>query len=134
MAPPPVASTKSHWRMSSFVDSRLGVSMPITKSSGAPIFLSAARMRSQIFLLVSFALGCGATMMEFLPFTAWMPLITGVASGLVDGASAPITPSGLASTRMFRSGYSSITPTDLSWIISSSVARVLRCIFRNLPS
>ena len=34
--------------------------------------------------------GDGETIIEFLPLTACIALITGVASGFVDGASAPI--------------------------------------------
>lgn len=65
-------------------------------------------------------------MIEFRPFTAEIALITGVASGFVEGHSAPITPMGLAILTMLRSGISSMTPTDLSSMMSISVARVLR--------
>ena len=67
-----------------------------TMSAGAPILTIAARIKSQINLLVSLARGCGATMIELRPLTAAIALITGVASGLVEGDSAPITPTGLA--------------------------------------
>ncbi len=67
-----------------------------TMSAGAPILTIAARIRSQINLLVSLARGWGATMIELRPFTAEIALITGVASGLVEGDKAPITPTGLA--------------------------------------
>ena len=62
-----------------------------TRSAGAPILTIASRIRSQISLLVSLARGCGATMIELRPFTAEIALITGVASGFVEGESAPIT-------------------------------------------
>ena len=62
-------------------------------------------------------------MMEFLPLTAEIALITGVASGLVEGLKAPITPTGLAILAMLRSGSSSMTPTDLSSVGYSTQAR-----------
>ena len=73
-------------------------------------------------------------MMALRPLTAEMALITGVASGLVDGDNAPMTPTGFAIFTMLRSGISSITPTDLSPMMSIKVARVLRWILRYLPS
>ena len=63
-----------------------------------------------------------------------MALITGVASGFVDGASAPITPIGFAILTISLSLSSSKIPTDFSSIISIRVARVFLCILRNLPS
>ena len=105
-----------------------------TKSAGAPIFTIASRIRSHINLLVNLARGCGAMMIELRPLTAEIALITGVASGLVDGDSAPITPIGLAILTILRAESSSIIPTDTSSIISNNVARVLRKIFRYLPS
>ena len=72
--------------------------------------------------------------MALRPLTALIPLITGVASGLVDGDNAPITPIGFAILTIFRSSSTSITPTDLSSIISISAARVLTEIFANLPA
>ena len=48
---PPVANTRSHWRINSLVVSRLEVSIPITDLQARPFF-SVRRMRSQIFLLV----------------------------------------------------------------------------------
>ena len=77
---------------------------PITRSAGAPILTIASRIRSQISLLVSLARGCGAMMIELRPLTALIALITGVASGLVEGDSAPITPTGLAILTMLRAG------------------------------
>ena len=53
-----------------------------------------------------------------------MPFITGVASGFVDGAKAPITPIGFAILTISLSLSSSKTPTDLSLIISINVALV----------
>ena len=73
-------------------------------------------------------------MIELRPLTALIALITGVASGLVEGESAPITPTGLAITTISRSGSSSMTPTDLSSNMSIRAARVLRKILRYLPS
>jgi hypothetical protein len=57
-------------------------------------------------------------MMEFLPFTEEMALMQGVASGLVEGDKAPMTPTGFAILTMFLAGSSSIMPTDLSVIMS----------------
>ena len=133
IAAPPVARMRSHCFISSFVFSSETMPTSCTRSAGAPIFSSAARMLSIIILLVSFALGCGATTMALRPFTALIALITGVASGLVDGESAPITPTGLAILTILRSTSSSIIPTDLSSMMSISAARVLVDIFRNLP-
>ena len=39
---------------------------------------------------MNFARGCGAMTMALRPFTALMLFMTGVASGLVEGDSAPI--------------------------------------------
>ena len=52
----------------------------------------------------------------------------------IEGESAPITPTGLAILTRLRSRSSSITPTDLSSMMSIRVARVLRKILRYLPS
>src|SRR3546814_9172158 len=87
---------RSHWRISSLVLGSVGVSMLITRSAGAPILTMASRIRSTIILLVSLARGCGATMIELRPLTAPIALMTGVASGLVVGDNAPLTPIGLA--------------------------------------
>ena len=57
IAPPPVAKTLSHCAISSLVKSSEGISIPITKSAGAPQLSKAALIRSHIFLLVNFALG-----------------------------------------------------------------------------
>jgi hypothetical protein len=73
-------------------------------------------------------------MIELRPLTAEIALMTGVASGLVVGASAPMTPIGLAILTIWRSGSSSMMPTDLSPMMSYSVARVFLKILRNLPS
>src|SRR3546814_7473476 len=83
---------RSHWRISSLVLGSVGVSMLITRSAGAPILTMASRIRSTIILLVSLARGCGATMIELRPLTALIALMNGVASGLVVGDNAPITP------------------------------------------
>mmetsp|Transcript_7017 Transcript_7017/g.22223 ORF Transcript_7017/g.22223 Transcript_7017/m.22223 type:complete len:257 (+) Transcript_7017:787-1557(+) len=134
IAPPPVASTRSACCMRSLVLATDGLSMPMTRSAGAPIRSSAPRISSTMSALVFCARGCGAMMMELRPLTAAMDLMTGVASGLVEGDSAPITPTGLAILTTPRSGSSSITPTDLSSMMSISAARVLRKILRYLPS
>jgi len=56
----------------------------------------ATYIKSTISLLVFFARGWGAMITELRPFTEEIALMTGVASGLVDGDSAPMTPTGLA--------------------------------------
>src|SRR3546814_19226723 len=104
--------------ISSWVLGSGGVSMLITRSAGAHILTMASCIRSTIILLVSVARGCGATMIELRPLTALIALMTGVASGLVVGDNAPITPIGFAIFTMLRSGSSSITPTDLSLMMS----------------
>ena len=95
---------RSHCFISSSVFSSVGVSIAMTRSAGAPILTSASRILSTTSLLVSLARGCGAMTIALRPLTALIALITGVASGLVEGESAPITPTGLAKTTMFRSG------------------------------
>ena len=75
-------------------------------------------MRLQILALTNLARGCGQMMIELRPLTALIALMTGVASGLVEGESAPITPTGLAILTMLRSGISSMMPTDLSSMMS----------------
>src|SRR3546814_19041218 len=112
---------RSHWRISSLVLGSVGVSMLITRSAGAPILTMASRIRSTIILLVSLARGCGATMIELRPLTALIALMTGVASGLVVGDTAPNTPIGFAIFQIFRSGSSSITPTAFSLLYSYGV-------------
>ena len=71
--------------------------------------------------------------MALRPFTALMLLMTGVASGFVEGDSAPITPTGLQILMILRSRSSSMIPTDLSGRISISVARVFTEILANFP-
>ena len=73
-------------------------------------------------------------MMALRPLTAEIALMTGVASGLVEGDRAPMTPTGLAILIILRTGSSSITPTDLSLMMSTRVARVLRWILRYFPA
>mmetsp|Transcript_51989 Transcript_51989/g.96728 ORF Transcript_51989/g.96728 Transcript_51989/m.96728 type:complete len:297 (-) Transcript_51989:330-1220(-) len=131
---PPVANTRSHCFMSSLVLGTEGLSTPSTKSAGAPMATHAWRSSPTIKALVLLALGCGATMMLLRPFTAEIALITGVASGLVVGDRAPMTPTGFTIFTRPSSGCSSTTPTDTSSIMSIRVARVLRKIFKNFPS
>src|SRR3546814_11321960 len=108
---------RSHWRISSLVLGSVGVSMLITRSAGAPILTMASRIRSTLILLVILARGCGATMIELRPLTALIALITGVASGLVVGDNAPTPPIGFAIFTVLRSGSSSISPPDVSFVL-----------------
>ncbi len=96
MPAPPVATTRSHWLISSALASIVGFSIPIIRSSGAPNFLSASLILFIISVLVFFVLGCGANIIAFPPMIALIAFITGVASGFVHGTRAPITPTGFA--------------------------------------
>ena len=89
---------------------------------------------THMLMLASSMISLLAITFTLIVINPLVALITGVASGLVDGANAPITPMGLEILMIARSGISSRIPTDLSLMMSISVARVLREIFRNLPS
>ena len=76
--------------------------------------------------LVFWALGCGAMMMAKIAFTK------GVASPLVTGRRAPITPIGLAIFRIPFSWSCSTTPTDFLPFMSRRAPLTLVICFMNL--
>src|SRR5690606_36898616 len=101
--------------MSRVVASRVtGDGRICTRSSGRPIFLSSARIRSTVGFDAPQAVGGGAMMMALPPLSAIMALLTGVADGFVDGVIAATTPTGLAYLTMPFSGISSMMPVDLT--------------------
>ncbi len=134
MAPPPVASTRSTWRISSWVSSTLGSWIICTRSSGAPTLASPRRMKSTAILLLFLLLGWGAKITALPPLRMEMALLAGVAVGLVTGVRAPITPAGLAYFRMPFDGSSSISPTDLAPLISFSTPSTFPLCFLILSS
>ncbi len=56
----------------------------------------------------------GAMITALRPFKAIITLLAGVAAGLVDGVTAPTTPTGLAISVIPFSPSTLITPTDLA--------------------
>ena len=67
---------------------------------GAPIRVSAIWISSTTRVQTLAPFGDGARMIAFLHFKALMTLLRGVATGFVEGTTAPITPTGLAISMM----------------------------------
>ena len=111
---PPVAMTRSHWRISSLVISTVGFSMQMIRSSGAPYFFRIARISAQARVLVFLLRGWGAKMMASRAFMAFTDWIMGCISGWVLGTRDPMTPTGLEIRTSPFSGISSVMPTDLT--------------------
>ena len=72
--------------------------------------------------------------MALRPLSAIIALFTGVAAGLVDGVTAPTTPTGFAYLTSPSSGSSSMTPTVFARRRSRSVPKVLRWFFTTLSA
>ena len=127
MPAPPVATTRSAWRISSCVFGSDGAGSDCTRSAGAPTCSQAARMNPTTASVACWVRGCGAQMMALRPFSANRVLTGGVASGPVVGISAATTPTGLAIFTSPADGCSSTTPTvripDMS--ASTPVTRLL---------
>ena len=83
-------------------------------------------MKSTVFVVVPKPAGLGAIITALAPLTAIIALLTGVADGLVDGATAATTPTGLAYLTMPSALSSSMTPTVLARIRSRRQPKVLR--------
>ena len=79
---------------------------------------------------MNLARGCGAMTIAFRPFTALMLLITGVASGLVEGDRGPNHANRLADFDDITLDVLLDYTTDLSGRISISAARVFTDILR----
>ena len=103
-----------------------GLGRICTRSSGAPTRTNSARISSTVAFVVFQPDGDGAMITALPPLTAIIALLTGVAAGLVDGVTAPTTPTGLAYFTSPFSGISSITPFVLTRIKSRSAPKVLR--------
>src|SRR3546814_19978473 len=71
-------------------------------------------------------------MIALRPLIAIIALLTGVAAGLVEGLTAPTTPTGLAYLTMPFARSSSITPTVLTRSRSRRVPKVLRVFLMTL--
>jgi hypothetical protein len=80
------------------------------------------------------AAGGGAMISALPPFKAIIALLTGVAEGLVEGVSAPTTPTGLAYLTIPFCGIASMTPVDATPSRSRSVPKVLRWFLMTLLS
>ena len=111
-----------------------GLGSICTRSAGSPIFVSSARMASTTGLVAAHAGGGGAMTMALPPLSAIMALLTGVAEGLVEGVTAPTTPTGLAYLTMPFSGICSMMPVDLTLRRSRSVPKVFRWFLTTLLS
>ena len=72
--------------------------------------------------------------MAFRPLIAIIALFTGVAAGLVEGVTAPTTPTGFAYFTSPRSGCSAMMPTLFTRIRSRSVPKVLRWFLTTLSA
>ena len=103
-----------------------------TRSAGAPIFSSSARIRPTVRVVVASPAGDGAMTIAFAPLRAIIALLTGVAAGFVDGVTAPTTPTGFAYLTSPSAGASSMTPTLLTRIRSRRVPKVLRWFLTTL--
>ena len=123
----PVTTTRSQASMRAWVRALVtGAGSTCTRSAGRPIFSSSARMCPAVSAVVLDPAGDGARTMALRPLIAIIALLTGVAAGLVDGTTAPTTPTGLAYLTMPRVASSSITPTVLTRSRSRRVPKVLR--------
>ena len=123
----PVTTTRSLWSIKAWVNAlSTGGGRIWTRSSGWPALRSSCRIRRTVSIVVFWPAGDGAMMTALPPFKAIMDLLTGVAAGLVDGQTAPTTPTGLPYFTIPRSGRSSITPTVRTRIRSRRVPKVLR--------
>ena len=133
---PPVATTRSDWRINSWVLAIEGFSMIWMRSSGTPIALQPLRIRLTASSEDFCVFGCAATMMAFLPFRAQRAFMGGVASGPVDGMMAATTPTGFAILTSPLAGFSSTIPTVLmlcmSWIVPAMRSRILMILSATL--
>ena len=120
MPAPPVATTTSACRISSWDLASDGSGMDCARSAGAPTCWHASRMYATTASVVRAVRGCGAQMIAFRPLTANSALTGGVASGPVTGISAATTPTGLAIFTSPASGSSSTTPTVRRPVMSAS--------------
>ena len=127
MPAPPVATTRSAWRISSWVFGRDGAGSDCTRSAGAPTCSQAARMKPTTASVAPWVRGCGAQMMALRPFSANRVLTGGVASGPVVGISAATTPTGLAIFTSPAAGSSSTTPT-VRWPVMSASTPTTRLL------
>ena len=83
-------------------------------------------MKSTVLVVVPAPAGLGATITALRPFSAIIALLMGVAAGLVEGAMAATTPTGLAYLTIPLALSSSMTPTVLARIRSRRQPKVLR--------
>ena len=111
-----------------------GAGSTCTRSAGAPIFCSSARISATVRVVVARPAGEGAMTMALRPLSAIIALFTGVAAGLVDGVTAPTTPTGFAYFTSPSSGRSSMMPTVFARMRSRSVPKVLRWFFTTLSA
>ena len=72
--------------------------------------------------------------MALRPLSAIIALFTGVAAGLVEGVTAPTTPTGFAYFTSPRSGSSSMMPTLFTRMRSRNVPKVLRWFLTTLSA
>ena len=92
-----MTTTRSHAVIRALVSGlSTGGGSTCTRSAGAPIFASSARISSTVRVVVASPAGEGATTMALRPLSAIIALLTGVAEGLVEGVTAPTTPTGFA--------------------------------------
>src|SRR5215217_7999701 len=110
----PVTVRKSTCAINSRVISLLTSGSICTRSRGAPILSSSVWMYRNNSSQVDAPLGEGATMTALRPFKAIITLLAGVAAGLVDGVTAPTTPTGLAIDVIPFSSSTLTTPTDIA--------------------
>ena len=89
-------------------------------------------MRFTVRVVVASPAGEGAMTMALRPLSAIIALLTGVAAGLVDGVTAPTTPTGFAYFTSPSSGSSSMIPTLLTRRRSRRVPKVLRWFLTTL--
>ena len=80
------------------------------------------------------AAGCGAKMTALRPLRIPVPLLAGVAVGLVTGVRAPTTPTGLAYLVSPRASSRSITPTVLACLMSRQTPKTLTLCLVSLSS
>ena len=131
----PVTTTRSTSCISRVVASRVtGLGSSCTRSAGRPIFSSSRRMPSTAGCVAAQAEGGGAMMTALPPLSAIIALLTGVADGLVEGVSAPTTPTGLAYLTIPLSGTCSMMPVDFTLSRSRRVPNVFLWFLTTLLS